>query len=75
MPIPPPLIYAHSHHMAARFMAGALAWQAGAIVIFGITFLSAQILNFQFFIFNLFATAVMLKPLKNKIKEQRCLSN
>jgi len=31
--------------------------------------------NFKFFIFNLFATAVLLKPLKNKIKEQRCFHN
>lgn len=41
-----------------------------AIVVFAVAFLSAQILNFKFFIFNLLATAVMLKPLKNKIKEQ-----
>ena len=57
------------------FLAGALAGLGGAIVMFGIAFLISVIFHFQFLIFNLLATAVLLKPLKNKIKEQRCLNN
>jgi adenosylcobinamide-phosphate synthase len=45
------------------FLAGALAWLGGAIVVFGIACLVSVIFHFQFSIFNLLATAILLKPL------------
>lgn len=45
------------------FLAGALAWLGGAIVVFGIACLISVIFHFQFSIFNLLATAILLKPL------------
>ncbi len=45
------------------FLAGALAWLGGAIVVFGIAFLISVIFHFQFSIFNLLSAAIVLKPL------------
>ena len=45
------------------FLAGALAWLGGAIGVFGIACLVSVIFHFQFSIFNLLATAILLKPL------------
>ncbi|MCW1968294.1 MAG: adenosylcobinamide-phosphate synthase CbiB [Anaerolineae bacterium] len=45
------------------FLAGTAAWLGGAIIVFWITLLLPQIFPFTFYIFNLLATAILLKPL------------
>lgn len=45
------------------FLAGALAWLGGAIVVFSVALFITQILNFKFFILNLLTSALLLKPL------------